>query len=31
MTPDDWAVIGDRVVLILCVVAIVLYACGVIR
>ena len=31
MTSDDWAVIGDRVVLILCVVAIVLYACGGIR
>ncbi len=27
----DWAVIGDRVVLLICCVAIVLYACGVIR
>lgn len=31
MTPDDWAVIGDRFVLVVCVVAIVLFSCGVIR
>lgn len=31
MTSDDWAVIGDRVVLVVCVVAIVLFSCGVIR
>lgn len=31
MTGWDWAVIGDRVVLLICCVTIVLYACGVIR
>lgn len=31
MNSDDWAVVADRCVLALCVVAIVLFACGVIR
>lgn len=31
MNSDDWDILGDRAVLILCVVAIVLYACGVLR
>lgn len=31
MNSDDWDILGDRIVLILCVVAIVLYACGVLR
>lgn len=31
MTRDDWSVLGDRLVLVVCLIAIVLFACGVIR
>lgn len=31
MNSDDWATLADRFVLIVCLVAIILYACGVIQ
>jgi hypothetical protein len=31
MTSYDWAIIADRIVLLVCLVAVVLFACGVIR
>lgn len=31
MNSDDWAVIGDKAAVLLCVVVMVLIACGVIR
>lgn len=31
MTRDDWSVLGDRLVLVVCLVAVVLFACGVIQ
>lgn len=30
MRPDDWIVLGDRLALLACLVAVVLYSCGVI-
>ena len=30
MTADDWTLLGERLVLVVCLIAIVLYACGVI-
>lgn len=31
MNSDDWQVLGDKAVVVVCVVAMVLFACGVIR
>ncbi len=31
MTSDDWTLLGERLILAVCLVAVVLFACGVIR